>query len=397
MTILTDKIILLTGCSLLLLHLSPEPGLLQVLSFLAAVIFTCFLSCCNTEFLDIYHLSENSGKLCCGLCVLFALLTLFLEPLKCYLPCLVYEIVALFLKMPADHTFRKSGISDAKTKSRRMKPVLLCFIFLTASVILQVYRTRQPWFLSLLCVLACFLSWKSRQLLNAKRSLHFLRDSSAENQILLRQKNQNLIRQQDYEIHVATLKERNRIAREIHDNVGHMLSRSLLQAGALAAINQQKQLEEPLDALKLTLHSAMNSIRESVHDLHDDSIDLENSLQELLTEFTSYQITLDYDMNSAVPAQIKYCFISIVKEALSNIARHSDATSVSITLREHPLLYQLVISDNGTTVSAFKPGMGITNMEERIRCLNGNFSISTDRGFRIFISIPVSLGNCETQ
>ncbi len=176
-----------------------------------------------------------------------------------------------------------------------------------------------------------------------------------------------------------------------------MLSRSLLQAGALAAINQQKQLEEPLDALKLTLHSAMNSIRESVHDLHDDSIDLENSLQELLTEFTSYQITLDYDMNSAVPAQIKYCFISIVKEALSNIARHSDATSVSITLREHPLLYQLVISDNGTTVSAFKPGMGITNMEERIRCLNGNFSISTDRGFRIFISIPVSLGNCETQ
>ena len=47
---------------------------------------------------------------------------------------------------------------------------------------------------------------------------------------MLTQKNKDLLEKQDYEIHVATLKERNRIAREIHDNVGHMLSRSLLQS-----------------------------------------------------------------------------------------------------------------------------------------------------------------------
>ena len=50
---------------------------------------------------------------------------------------------------------------------------------------------------------------------------------------------------QDYEIHLATLKERNRIAREIHDNVGHLLSRSLLQTGALQVMNHDKALDAP--------------------------------------------------------------------------------------------------------------------------------------------------------
>ena len=47
-------------------------------------------------------------------------------------------------------------------------------------------------------------------------------------------------RNQDYEIYLATLKERNRIAREIHDNVGHMLTRSILQLGALSVINKDE-------------------------------------------------------------------------------------------------------------------------------------------------------------
>ena len=391
MIILTDKITLLTSCSLLLLYPAEDFGLLQILSFLTAIIFTCLLSCCNTEYCTIHQLSAAFRKTCCGLCTLFALLTLLIPPLGYYLPCLIYEISVLFWKMPFEvYLFKEADTLGKEQRLQHGEKYILFSLCLPAVLLIQVYRNSQNWLLLLLCVLAYFLSMKSRQLMQAQQSLHLLRDTSTENQILLRQKNQNLILQQDNEIRMATLKERNRIAREIHDNVGHLLSRSLLQAGALAAINQQKSLIEPLDALKLTLNSAMNSIRESVHDLHDDSIDLKSSIQELLSEFASYQTTFDYDMKFTVPASIKYCFISIVKEALSNIARHSSATSVSITLREHPLLYQLVISDNGTADNDFQPGMGITNMEERVKHLKGNFSVSTDHGFRIFISVPVS-------
>ena len=59
---------------------------------------------------------------------------------------------------------------------------------------------------------------------------------------MLQEKNKNLMEKQDYEIYLATLRERNRIAREIHDNVGHMPSRSILQMGALITIHK----EEPL-------------------------------------------------------------------------------------------------------------------------------------------------------
>lgn len=389
MTILVDKMILIISCSLLMLSPPEEPGLLQILSFLTAIIFTCFMSCCNPEFTGISQLPGSSDKACCGLCSLLALLTFLLEPLECYLPLLVYEMTSLFFKMPASYPVLRTVGSDTENIHPSCKMYVLSVLFLSAALLVQICQNSHPGLLFLLCGFGFSLAKKSKDLLQLSRSLHLLRDTSVENQILLKQKNQNLIRQQDYEIHVATLKERNRIAREIHDNVGHMLTRSLLQAGALMAVNQQEQLKEPLNALKLTLNSAMDAIRKSVHDLHDDSIDLENAIKEHLTDFSRYQIQLDYDMGSAVPPSVKYCFLSIVKESLSNISRHSNATAISITLREHPLLYQLVVSDNGTLEEDFEPGMGISNMEKRIEQFNGNFSVSTNHGFRIFASVPI--------
>ena len=164
-----------------------------------------------------------------------------------------------------------------------------------------------------------------------------------------------LAEKQDYEIYAATLKERNRIAREIHDNVGHLLSRSILITGAAKAINASDALSPVLDDLDHSLNQAMTSIRTSVHDLHDESLNLKEAAESLTSDFTFCPVTLNYDMGFEVPREIKYCFISIVKEALSNVARHSNATLVQITMREHPALYQLCIEDNGTLEEGLFP------------------------------------------
>jgi signal transduction histidine kinase len=133
----------------------------------------------------------------------------------------------------------------------------------------------------------------------------------------------------------------------------------------------------------------MNSIRASVHQLYDESLDLKTQIMDITGRFTFCELSCDYQINGNPDKKIIYAFISVVREALSNIIRHSDATQVSIVLREHPALYQLIIRDNGTAGSSrTDEGMGLRNMKERVEALNGNINILTRNGFEIFISIP---------
>ena len=219
------------------------------------------------------------------------------------------------------------------------------------------------------------------------------RDDSKELTLMLEKKNQNLLEKQDTEIYMATLKERNRIAREIHDNVGHMLSRAILMVGALKTVNQKEQLKIPMEQLEQTLNEAMTSVRKSVHDLHDESVNLKEVLESLAEEFTFCTVRMDYDMGYDIPKEIKYSFIAIVKEALNNVMRHSNATEVHVLVREHPWLYQLIIEDNGTKGTneadiGENDGIGIQNMKERVRMLQGTMQVQKQNGFRIFITIP---------
>lgn len=242
-----------------------------------------------------------------------------------------------------------------------------------------------------LCILAlaAVLGLRTLKKERLERELIRLRDSSTELNMVLHEKNKALLEKQDYEIYLATLRERNRIAREIHDNVGHMLSRSILQVGALLALHRGEPLHGQLMSVNATLGEAMDSIRESVHDLHDEAIDLEQALFQATKEMAeSYQLTIDYDMSKEVPRSVKYCLIATVREAMSNIVRHSNADRVSIILREHPGFYQLTVEDNGTVAQPSGGGLGISNMKERVEALAGVFRIHCDGGFRIFISIP---------
>ncbi|HHW48725.1 MAG TPA: two-component sensor histidine kinase [Clostridiaceae bacterium] len=207
--------------------------------------------------------------------------------------------------------------------------------------------------------------------------------------IRLTKQNRELIEKQDYELHLATLNERNRIAREIHDNVGHLLSSAILQTGALLMVTKDEKLRKCLKDLNDTLSQAMNNIRNSVHELYDESVDLNVKIEELVKQFTFCELSYEYGIYSNPDKKLKYAFISIVKEALSNIARHSNADRASIVLREHPAFYQLMIRDNGTAKNySTDEGIGIKNMIDRVHSFNGNINITTKNGFEIFISIP---------
>ncbi len=256
-------------------------------------------------------------------------------------------------------------------------------------------------------LLALILYWRSSENDKLHEMIKHIRDDSEERNMLLAEKNKHLIEKQDSEVYVATLKERNRIAREIHDNVGHMITRSILQMGALMTINKEEPLHGQLEAVKNNLDVAMNNIRESVHDLHDESVDMKQTIVDMIGELEGkFNCKLDYDAGKNIDRKYKYAIIGIVKEAISNILKYSKSDRVDIVIREHPGMYQLVIHDyddvvktktmshNSNQEKTFNlakksgEGIGLQNMRDRVEALKGNIVIDKEQGFKIFVTLP---------
>ena len=154
----------------------------------------------------------------------------------------------------------------------------------------------QMYFLIVGILLSLVLKLKEEAYEELEQEYRKTRDDSKERNLLLHEKNRSLIEKQDYEIYTATLQERNRIAREIHDNVGHLLSRCILIVGAMKIVNEDEKLSSSIEQLEESLNTAMTSVRESVHDLHDDSVNLREVTEELVGEFTFCPVDLSYDM-----------------------------------------------------------------------------------------------------
>ena len=282
--------------------------------------------------------------------------------------------------------------------------VLVRFVWLVPLVVAA--RLLNPLLLGglvALCGVACLMAWRTQWAEAERAGYRALRDELQEQSLSLTEKNRDLLAAQDYEVRLATLAERARIAREIHDNVGHLLTRSVLQVEALQVVHaNDERVQEELAAVGETLHEAMDTVRKSVHDLHDDAFDLRTRLEGVIGACGLPDVRLAYDAQS-VPVPVAYCLVALVREALSNVARHSDATRVDVSLIEYPALYQLIVQDNGTGEGGAAAavadgarggqpahGLGLKSMDERVSALGGRLraEYQAGKGFRVFASIP---------
>lgn len=222
-----------------------------------------------------------------------------------------------------------------------------------------------------------------------KKKLLSAKDNAKEIELLMNKGRLELLEKQDDEIRIATLNERNRIAREMHDSIGHQLSRAILQVGALISISKDGSTKEGLHQIKDTLNQSMNSIRNSIHGLYDTSIDLNDHLEMLCTDFSKCEVSLKTNTYTKPDSKIKFAIIAILKEALSNTAKHSNASHMKVSLIEHPGFFQLLISDNGTgPFNIDTGGIGLESMKKRVEILKGHMSINANNGFSIFVSLP---------
>ena len=347
---LIDKLLTLGLCLLILSF--TQINLTAIVALLAVVTIS---SLCE------YFENSLPGFLCAG----YAIVCLFIPWFTVFLPLIVYDCAG-FEKW----YFRFFWV-----------------VALPSGFIVSGFKSFAA--IAILSGLSFLLQYRTAGHMRMREEFYSLTDSEKERSIRLEKRNSELMEKQDYEVRLATLKERNRIAREIHDNVGHLLTRSILQLSAtLVTHSGDDEIQNELAGIKNTMSDAMDSIRNSVHDLHDESVDLKLQLESMIGGFGFCPVTLRYDAGE-LPGAVKYCFIAVTREALSNVARHSDADEVVVAVTEHPALYRLSIEDNGnareTDVSG---GIGLSSMADRVDALGGVFRARYENGFRIFISIP---------
>lgn len=238
-----------------------------------------------------------------------------------------------------------------------------------------------------LSMLALYLSNSTNKMETIIIEDRNVRDSLKEDALYLKKYNEQLMVDKEKNIRIAILTERNRIAREIHDSIGHTISSSILQVKALK-INSDANLKEPLDLLQNTLDKGMNDIRKSLQGLRDESLDLKSRIEAIIDEATNLNIELFYNIEDDLDYNLKFDILSVVKESITNTTKHSNATKLNISLFSQPKFYSIIIEDNGDKPPSFEnKGIGLDYMNETANKYNGFFNYKFENGFKIHLTL----------
>jgi signal transduction histidine kinase len=199
----------------------------------------------------------------------------------------------------------------------------------------------------------------------------------------------------------GSLQERNRIAREIHDSLGHSLTAlnlHLEMAVKLAHIKPERSREVLIEAKRLG-SIALRDVRQSVSAMRSDPLhqqDLATAIHKLADEFklsNHIQPVCHIDLPIDLPPPVAIAIYRIIQEALTNISKYARASEVAIEIITYPSTIELSIVDNGV---GFIPthnmtGFGLQGMRERVLSLQGEFEIisTPDRGCQIVAIVPL--------
>lgn len=202
----------------------------------------------------------------------------------------------------------------------------------------------------------------------------------------------------------ATLQERNRLAREIHDSVGHYLTAQSIQLEntALFLAEDPTKAASYLAKARQLGKEALANIRFSVATLRKNPMQERSptaSFEQLISNFKSNtNLKVVYKINLAsLSNEVSLSLFRIAQEALTNITKHSQATQVILDLESTEKQVLLSIQDNGCGFNRDRntTGFGLQGMQERAAALGGKMAIASkpQQGCRISVEIPLFLSN----
>lgn len=199
-------------------------------------------------------------------------------------------------------------------------------------------------------------------------------------------------------------KERNRLAREIHDTLGHALTGIITGIEACTTLMDvaPEATKVQMFAIAEVARQGITDVRRSVNALRPDALEkfaLEDALVNVMD-----------DMQKATGTKIEYRCMTrlnyfnddeediiyrIVQESITNSIRHGKATYVQVDISRDANLLKIIVQDNGIGCKDIKKGFGLHHMEERLDMLHGSLSYRGEDGFMIEAQIPLRWGTEE--
>jgi two-component system sensor histidine kinase DesK len=197
-----------------------------------------------------------------------------------------------------------------------------------------------------------------------------------------------LLRAQEEVEHLAKVAERERIARDLHDLLGHTLSVIILKselASRLATAQPERAVEEIRDVERIS-REALAEVRAAVRGYR--ATGLENELRQAVETLKTAGIELQTAVEApALTAIQESVFALAVREAVTNVVRHAQATVCRLSLRRQGQWCELEIADNGKG-GALEEGSGLSGMRERVEALGGIMERDGSHGTLVRIRVP---------
>ena len=287
-------------------------------------------------------------------------------------------------------------IAALGTRRQRVVAAIGCAPFLVF-VAGRVPGTPVLALVPVICALAALLALRTTEEETTRARLHAMRDDLREKVLALQDANARLLRAQDHELRAAALSERTRIAREIHDGVGHVLTRLLLRVKALQVTHRDEPgVVADLATLDSDLGEALDSMRRSVHALSEEGEELATSLNLLGSRCGIAKVEVDCSTQTEPPPAVARCVVAVVREALTNAARHGRAASARVVVTDYPAFWQVTVDNDGVVPPGDEPlvdgdknaGLGLRSMTERVEALGGRVRITPRPRFTVFATIP---------
>jgi len=184
--------------------------------------------------------------------------------------------------------------------------------------------------------------------------------------------------------------ERQRIARELHDEAGQLMASLLVGLRTLEDATTVEEARDRARHLREIAVAALDQVSGLARGLHTsvlEDLGLNIALQRHVDEYAQlHQIAIDLESEDLaqadVPQAVQRAVFRIVQEALTNVSRHSRATSVNIRIARSPAGLETTITDNGAGFSAAQAAssrthLGLQSMKERAAALGGTLSVTT--------------------